>query len=75
MSKFDLEVIKANRANEMSELNDLTKFRLDEINKIKDYLNSEIKERKDIAKKLVNTLLLLIMQTNFLLHYLHRLAL
>ena len=33
------------------ELNDLTKFRLDEINKIKDYLNSEIKERKDIIKK------------------------
>ena len=54
---------------------DVTKFRLDEINKIKDYLNAEIKERKDIAKKLVNTLLLLIMQTNFLLHYLHRLVL
>ena len=32
-------------------LNDLTKFRLDEINKIKDYLNAEIKERKDIVKK------------------------
>ena len=30
---------------------DVTKFRLDEINKIKDYLNSEIKERKDIIKK------------------------
>ena len=53
-------------ANEMSELNDLTeepsslersakyvtKFRLDEINKIKNYLNSEIKERKDIVKKI-----------------------
>ena len=35
----------------MSELNVLAKFRLDEINKIKDYLNSEIKERKDIIKK------------------------
>ena len=34
------------------ELNDLTKFRLDEINKIKDYLNFEIKERKDIIKKI-----------------------
>ena len=33
-------------------LNDLTKFRLDEINKIKDYLNAEIKERKDIVKKI-----------------------
>ena len=41
----------SNRANEMSELNDLTKFRLDEINNIKDYLNAEIKERKDIVKK------------------------
>ena len=31
---------------------DVTKFRLDEINKIKDYLNSEIKERKGIIKKI-----------------------
>ena len=42
----------SNRVNEMSELNDLTKFRLDEINKIIDYLNCEIKERKDIVKKI-----------------------
>ena len=49
MSTSNLEVSKA---NEMSELNDLTKFRLDEINKIKDYLNAEIKERKDIVKKI-----------------------
>ena len=84
MSNSNLEVSKANRANEMSELNDLTakpspkdvtKFRLNEINKIKYYLNSEIKERKDVIKKIVNTLLLLIMQTNFLLHYLHHLTL
>ena len=61
--------------NSNLELNDLTNFRLDEINKIKDYLNAEIKERKDIVKKKVNTLFLLIMQTNFLLHYLHRLVL
>ena len=58
MSESNLEESKA---NEMSELNDLTaepsakyvtKFRLDEINKIKDYLNAEIKERKDIVKKI-----------------------
>ena len=30
----------------------VTKFRLDEINKIKDYLNAEIKERKGIVKKI-----------------------
>ena len=61
MSNSNLEVSKANRENEMSELNDLTaelnpkdvtKFRLNEINKIKDYLNAEIKERKDIVKKI-----------------------
>ena len=51
MSNSNLEVSKANRVNEMSELKDLTKFRLDEINKINDYLNSEIKARKDIIKK------------------------
>ena len=43
---------KANRANEISELNDLTKYRLDEINKIKEYFNAKIKERKDIVKKI-----------------------
>ena len=40
------------KANEMSELDDLTKLRLDEINKVKDYLNAEIKERKYIVKKI-----------------------
>ena len=48
-------------SNSNLELNDLTagpspkaitKFRLDEINKIKDYLNSKIEERKDIIKKI-----------------------
>ena len=63
------------KATEISELKDLTKYRLDEINNIKEYFNAEIRERKDIIKKLVNILLLLIMQTNFLLHFLHRLAL
>ena len=35
-----------------NELKDLRKYRVDEINKIKDYLNSEIKERKYIIKKI-----------------------
>ena len=39
-------------SNSHLELNDLTKFRLDEINKIKDCFNAEIKERKDIVKKI-----------------------
>ena len=39
-------------SNSNLELNDLTKFTLDEVNNIKDYLNSEIKERKDIIKKI-----------------------
>ena len=33
-------------------MNDQTKFRLNEINKIKDYFNSEIRERKTMSKKL-----------------------
>ena len=40
------------KANEISELKDLTKDRLDEINNIKEYFNAEIKERKDIIKKI-----------------------
>ena len=34
------------------ELNTITKFRLDEINKIKECFNNEIKEQKDIVKKI-----------------------
>ena len=34
------------------ELTDVNKYRLDEINKIKEYSDNEIKERKDIIKKL-----------------------
>ena len=52
MSNANLEVCKANRVNDISELKDLTKYRLDEINKIKEYFNAEIKERKDIVKKI-----------------------
>ena len=32
------------------ELTDVNKYRLDEINKIKEYFDKEIKERKDIIK-------------------------
>ena len=49
MSNSNLEVCKA---NEISERKDLTKYRLDEINNIKEYFNAEIKERKDIIKKI-----------------------
>ena len=52
MSNSNLEVCKANRVNEISELKDLTKYRLDEINKIKEYFNAEINERKDIIRKI-----------------------
>ena len=52
MSNSNLIVNAVNRANKTSELNDLTKYRLDEINEIIYYLNSEIKKRKDIIKKI-----------------------
>ena len=38
--------------NIIIELADVKKYRLDEINKIRDYFNNEIRERKDIIKKL-----------------------
>ena len=38
--------------NNIIELTNVNKYRLDELNKIRDYLNNEIKERKDIIKKL-----------------------
>ena len=40
------------KMNNIIELTDVNKYRLDEINKIRDYFNNEIKERKDIVKKL-----------------------
>ena len=38
--------------NNIIELTYVNKYRLDEINKTRDYFNNEIKERKDIIKKL-----------------------
>ena len=38
--------------NNIIESTNVNKYRLDEINKIRDYFNNEIKERKDIIKKL-----------------------
>ena len=41
------------KMNNIIKLTDKTdKYRLDEVNKIRDYFNNEIKERKDIIKKL-----------------------
>ena len=38
--------------NNFIALTDVNTYRLDEINKIRDYFNNQIKERKDIIKKL-----------------------
>ena len=40
------------KMNNIIELTNVNKYRLDEINKIRGYFNNEIKERKDIIKKL-----------------------
>ena len=40
------------KMNNIIELTNVNKYRLDEINKIRDYFNNEIKERKDIIKRL-----------------------
>ena len=51
--KRTIELLKEYlRMNNIIELTDVNKYRLDEINKIRDYFNNEIKERKDTIKKL-----------------------
>ena len=51
--KRTIELLKEYlKINNIIELTDVNKYRLDEINKIRDYFNNEIKERKDIIKKL-----------------------
>ena len=49
--KLLIEYLRMNNLN-VIELTNVNKYRLDEINKIRDYFNNEIKERKDIIKKL-----------------------
>ena len=45
------EYLRRNNLN-ITELTSANKYRLDEINKMKEYFDNEIKERKDIIKKL-----------------------
>ena len=55
------------------ELTDVNKYRLDEIDKIKEYFDNEIKERKNIIKKL-NKYLVLFILIKYLLLYQHHLV-
>ena len=51
--KRTIELLKEYlRMNNIIELTNVNKYRLDEINKMTDYFNNEIKEIKDIIKKL-----------------------
>ena len=51
--KRTIELLKEYlKMNNIIEVTDVNNDRLDEINKIKDYFNNEIKERKDIIKKI-----------------------
>ena len=51
--KRTIELLKEYlRMNNIIELTDVNKYRLDEINKVIDYFDNEIKEIKDIIKKL-----------------------
>ena len=56
------------------ELTDVNKYRLDEINKIIEYFDNEIKERKDIIKKLNKYIVSLIILIKYLLLYQHHLV-
>ena len=46
------EYLRMNNLNVIELTDTANKYRLDEINEIRDYFNNEIKERKDIIKKL-----------------------
>ena len=51
--KRTIELLKEYlKMNNIIELTNVNKYRLDEINKIRDLFKNEIKERKDIIKKL-----------------------
>ena len=51
--KRTIELLKEYlKMNNIIELTNVNKYRLDEINKIRDYFNNEIKKRKDIIRKL-----------------------
>ena len=51
-SKRTIKLLKEYlKMNNIIELTDVNKYKLDEINKIRDYFDNEIKERKDIIKK------------------------
>ena len=50
--KRTIELLKEYLRMNNIELTDVNKYRPDEINRIRDYFNNEIKERKDIIKKL-----------------------
>ena len=51
--KRKIELLKEYlKINNIIELTNVNKYRLDEINKIRGYFNNEIKERKDITKKI-----------------------
>ena len=50
--KITIELLKEYLKMNVIELTNVNKYRLDKINKIKDYFNNEIKGRNDIIKKL-----------------------
>ena len=68
------EYFRMNNLN-VTELTDANKYRLDEINKIKEYFDNEIKERKDIIKKINKYLVSFDYLDKYLLLYQHHLVL
>ena len=51
--KRTIELLKEYlKMHNIIELTDVNKYKLDEINKIREYFNNEIKKRKDIIRKL-----------------------
>ena len=57
------------------ELTDINNYRLNEVNKVKDYFHDKINERKNIIKKLKKYIVTLDYLIKYLLLYQHHLVL
>ena len=72
--KRTIKLLKEYLRTNNLELTDINNYRLNEINKMKDYFSNEINERKYIIKKLNKYMVNLTISIKYLLLYQHHLV-
>ena len=72
--KRTIKLLKEYLRRNNLELTDINNYRLNEINKMKDYFSNEINERKYIIKKLNKYMVNLTISIKYLLLYQHHLV-